>query len=895
MTSRHRYVWALLAGSGAIAQIANALPPRYDHVVVVTLENINGNEVTGSASTPYLNMLASQGAVLSDAYAFIHTSAPNYGELFAGSDNGIKDGVIPPAPFTTPNLAAELRLNGYSFTGYAQSMPSIGYTGLTAGAYTRGHNPWVNWQNDAADASPNQIPSAINLPFTYFPTTAAGFAQLPTVSFVTPDNDNNMHNGSTLAQRLSNGDNFIKNDLGAYYDWARTHNSLLVITADEDDRSLPAGNYNQVPAIFAGANVRPGATVSSSYTLHNILRTVEDMYALPHAAAANDSRPITGVFAGDPAVNIKSFQNGAAGYTASHDTQIRADAPTTAYASTSPLTVDMDTSATTGDQSAHSLVRFDNLFGAATGQIPTDATVLSAKLKLWAVASTGNTANPVEVHRMLKDWTTSATWSSLGNGVHPDDVTAATTPDFAYAPKVAGEPFFFDVSDSVQRWLDGAPNYGWALLPTGADDYAFQSAEAATIAQRPLLEVSYALYPRFTAAGGSWDIAANWANGLPNAPAAVARFLTRPTAAVVTLDGSKTVGALLFDGPGGYTIDPGAGGAITLANYGNVASVTVKQGAHTITVPVNIVDPTDLDVATGSRLNADAVVTVNADTTLTKRGGGVLSANANLFLATGASLTALEGETRVRAITGAGAVTVAGEATVTLTAGTTAGSRMTSLVLDGAADAWTGKIDVGAGGFVVDYTGNSPRDTLANQIEFARAAGWVGPGIGSSAAGADSKCAVGIGEAATLLNLKSAGTADFLGQTADASSVLVRMTLLGDATLDGVVDFNDLVQIAQNYNTHPGVGAWAQGDFDYDGVVDFHDLVALAQNYNADLSTAAAAQGFSADFQAALTQAQVPEPTGLAAVFAGTALSLGRRKRSCGKSARHRLYSRGSR
>jgi acid phosphatase len=360
-----------------IAQPARALPPRYDHVVLVMLENINADETIGSAYTPYLNTLASQGAVLTDDYAFIHTSAPNYGEIFAGADNGIRDGVLPPAPFTTPTLAAELRHNGYSFAGYAQSMPSIGYTGLVSGAYTRGHNPWVNWQNDAAGATPNQLPSAITLPFTFFPTTAAGFEQLPTVSFVTPDNDNNMHNGATLAQRLTNGDTFIKNNLSAYYDWAKTHNSLLIITADEDDRSLPAGNYNQVPAIFAGANVRPGTTLSSSYTLHDTLRTIEDMYALPHAAAANYSRPVTGIFTGDPAVNIATFQNGASAYTAARDTQIRADNPTTAYASTTPLTVVAT--------STQSLIRFDDLIGATTGQIPADATLLSAKLKLWSI------------------------------------------------------------------------------------------------------------------------------------------------------------------------------------------------------------------------------------------------------------------------------------------------------------------------------------------------------------------------------------------------------------------------------------------------------------------------------------------------------------------------------
>src|SRR4051794_6834944 len=129
-------------------------PPRFDHVVVVVLENINSNEILGNTTqAPYLNLLATQGAALTNNYGLIHTSAPSYGELFAGDASGLVDGVIPPAPLTSINLAAELRQNGYTFAGYAQSMPSVGYTGSTSGAYTRGHNPWVNWQNDAPDAS----------------------------------------------------------------------------------------------------------------------------------------------------------------------------------------------------------------------------------------------------------------------------------------------------------------------------------------------------------------------------------------------------------------------------------------------------------------------------------------------------------------------------------------------------------------------------------------------------------------------------------------------------------------------------------------------------------------------------------------------------------------------
>src|SRR5205085_1733992 len=57
----------------------------------------------------------------------------------------------------------------------------------------------------------------------------------------------------------------------------------------------------------------------------------------------------------------------------------------------------------------------------------------------------------------------------------------------------------------------------------------------------------------------------------------------------------------------------------------------------------------------------------------------------------------------------------------------------------------------------------------------------------------------------------------------------------GDANHDRSVDFNDLVALAQNYNSTGGGLTYAQGDFNFDGNVDFNDLVILAQHYNTSL------------------------------------------------------------
>jgi hypothetical protein len=85
---------------------------------------------------------------------------------------------------------------------------------------------------------------------------------------------------------------------------------------------------------------------------------------------------------------------------------------------------------------------------------------------------------------------------------------------------------------------------------------------------------------------------------------------------------------------------------------------------------------------------------------------------------------------------------------------------------------------------------------------------------------------------------------------------------------------------AQNYNSTGGTRIWSGGDFNNDGVVDFNDLAKLAQNYNTALpggSIAGAPVGFTADLARAF--ASVPEPSSvvLPMVVVG-GLALGRRR-----------------
>ena len=265
------------------ALLSGAALPRPDHVVIVIEENHSYPEIIGSRAAPYLNALARRGAGFTRSYALTHPSQPNYLALFSGSDQGVTGDEIPALPFETPNLGTELLGAGLTFAGYSEGLPGVGSTVDQSGAYARKHNPWVDWQGAPANA----LPADANRPFSSFP---AEFSTLPTVSFVVPDLNHDMHDGTIRA-----ADTWLRINLGPYITWARTHNSLLIVTWDEGDDRLRGPQGNHVPTIFLGPRVRPGR-YGEPIDPFNVLRTLEAMYGLPPSGAEATATPITDVF-----------------------------------------------------------------------------------------------------------------------------------------------------------------------------------------------------------------------------------------------------------------------------------------------------------------------------------------------------------------------------------------------------------------------------------------------------------------------------------------------------------------------------------------------------------------------------------------------------------------------
>ncbi|MFZ7116623.1 MAG: fibronectin type III domain-containing protein [Bacteroidota bacterium] len=257
--------------------------PVPDHVVIVVFENHAYSQIIGNSAAPRINAFAQEAntTVFTESYAITHPSQPNWLHLFSGSNQGVTNNVKPSSKFNTMNLAAAVLQAGLTFKSFADGMPSIGYDGDVSGTYARKHNPVANWVGTGT----NQVPASLNLPFTSFPSD---YSTLPTVSFVCPDMNNSMHDGSGNSA-ITTGDNWFYSKIYPYAQWAKTHNSLLIVTFDEDN----SASGNRIPTIFSGQMVTQG-TISTGINHYNVLRTIEDMYGLQHSGNAANASPIHG-------------------------------------------------------------------------------------------------------------------------------------------------------------------------------------------------------------------------------------------------------------------------------------------------------------------------------------------------------------------------------------------------------------------------------------------------------------------------------------------------------------------------------------------------------------------------------------------------------------------------
>jgi len=208
-----------------------------------------------------------------------------------------------------------------------------------------------------------------------------------------------------------------------------------------------------------------------------------------------------------------SFQNGVDDYTETFDRRIgeRFDDEVDGISAPRYFLDGFQPNQTSPD--TQGLLRFDNIIGSDPGQIPSEATILSAELILTtSLVGNAQTGGPYGVAKLLQpfDSTTSyfsdftTTTDLVSRGAWWQDGTA-TRPMGGYGRQHPGNTDSANVTSIVQSWTDGAANNGF-VVQAGLSDSIFEAANTGDgwsirttgyplSDTRPKLTVSYTTNP----------------------------------------------------------------------------------------------------------------------------------------------------------------------------------------------------------------------------------------------------------------------------------------------------------------------------------------------------------------------------------------------------------------
>ena len=245
------------------------------NVVLLVEENHGYSSVIGNSAMPYLNSLATQNGLATQYYADTHPSIGNYLMMTAGAiitNNDSFSGTI-----TNDNIVRHLLAAGKTWKAYEESLPSVGYIGGDTSLYARKHDP-LSFFSDVV----NSNVQILNLvPFTQFSTDMTA-GQLPDFSFVTPNLQNDAHDG-TLAQ----ADAWLQTNIAPLLANPQFQkNGLLIIVFDEAETTDSTHGGGHVSLVAVGPLVKKGQS-STLYQEENLLKTIATYLGIdPNIGAA---------------------------------------------------------------------------------------------------------------------------------------------------------------------------------------------------------------------------------------------------------------------------------------------------------------------------------------------------------------------------------------------------------------------------------------------------------------------------------------------------------------------------------------------------------------------------------------------------------------------------------
>jgi hypothetical protein len=339
----------LALGGNSAATAATRKLPTIRHVWVIVLENEDESTTfNADPPSPYLGTtLPSLGALLPNYYGIGHNSLDNYIAMISGQaptpdtqadcttfvpvtpatptsfGQVVGNGCVYPASVTT--LANQLTKHHFTWKAYEQSMgsdpsresarcghPALGtaddtQAGTATDDYATRHDPFMYFSSVIGNRS---YCDAHVVPLTGLAHDLAHTATTPNFSFITPNLCYDGHDATCPDASLPGGYAGINAFLSTWVPRIRRSpafrkNGLLIVTFDEADATSdttsccneptgpnvtePGGTGpggGDVGAVLVSPFIKPRTTSTVDYDHYSMLRSIENMFGLPHLGEA---------------------------------------------------------------------------------------------------------------------------------------------------------------------------------------------------------------------------------------------------------------------------------------------------------------------------------------------------------------------------------------------------------------------------------------------------------------------------------------------------------------------------------------------------------------------------------------------------------------------------------
>ena len=254
------------APAGARTAVVRGAVTPAEPVVVIMMENKTYSDIVGNKSAPYIQSLIAGGTLYTNYQAF-PGSLPDY----LANTSGVQ---TTSAARPSENLFHELQTAGISWGEYEESMPSACFKSSGSDPYKKEHNPAI-YYNDITSSS---AACANVLPYTAFDPT-----HLRAFSYVVPNLNDDMHDGSSRTAQIAAGDAWLKAHVPAMV----AGGARVYVTWDEGRRS-----DEHVATIAFGGGAAAGAKDTGSYTHYGFLAGLENAFGVALVNGAKTSTPL---------------------------------------------------------------------------------------------------------------------------------------------------------------------------------------------------------------------------------------------------------------------------------------------------------------------------------------------------------------------------------------------------------------------------------------------------------------------------------------------------------------------------------------------------------------------------------------------------------------------------